>query len=91
MHFAPHPHTISRPVDWPSPYSRAGRFLGWVHFVRVALFAWACVVLSWTCYGVGILAGLCVVVAFLAVLAPIGALLLLGWLLNRLARWFASC
>lgn len=81
----------SRPVDWPSPDSRAGRALGWVHFIGCALSAAALSFAGWLAYAVGILAGLVVVVAAVVCLVPVAAVVALGWLLHRLARWFASC
>lgn len=81
----------ARPVDWPSPYSRSGRALGWVHFIATAVSSASLLAFGWLCYAVGFLAGLGVVVAFLVLLAPISALFVVGWLAHRLMRWVSSC
>lgn len=76
-----------RPVDWPSPYSRAGRFLGWVHFLASAGWGWLLSVSGLACYAVGIVAGLVVVVAAVPVVAVAG----LGFILRSQARRVLSC
>ena len=71
-----------RPVDWPSPYSRAGRALGWVHFVVSIITASVLQVAGLICFIVGALAA--VVVVALAV--PVAGVVGLGWLARRGAR-----
>lgn len=80
-----------RPVDWPEPDSRAGRALGWVHFVLVVC---AACFLRWggaICYGLGFVAGLALVVAFLVCAVPVAALFAVGWVFRSLARRWLSC